>query len=63
MPDNQRMEKRAGKLMEEFKDLVFPAGYVPGAKKRVSWIYMYVQEAIEQLLKFSIGKAFCACCQ
>ena len=29
------MDKRAGSLMEEFKDLVFPDGYVPGAKKRV----------------------------
>jgi hypothetical protein len=28
------MTKRAGKIIEEFKDLVFPAGYEPG-KKRV----------------------------
>jgi hypothetical protein len=31
---NQGMTKRAGKIIEEFKDLVFPAGYEPG-KKRV----------------------------
>ena len=36
MPNDERMTKRAGKVIEEFKDLVFPAGYEPGAKKRVS---------------------------
>ena len=34
VPDDQGMTKRAGKIIEEFKDLVFPAGYEPG-KKRV----------------------------
>ena len=28
------IEKRAGKLIEEFKDLVFPDGYVPGAASK-----------------------------
>ncbi|XP_064600054.1 X-ray repair cross-complementing protein 5-like [Liolophura sinensis] len=32
-PDVKRMEKRAGKVMEDFSDLVFPDGYVPGAKR------------------------------
>ena len=30
------MERRAGRILEEFKDLVFPADYEPGAKRRVS---------------------------
>ena len=28
------MAKRAGKALGDFKDLVFPEGYVPGAGKR-----------------------------
>ncbi|KAK3104193.1 hypothetical protein FSP39_025165 [Pinctada imbricata] len=34
MPNDEKMLKRAGKVIEEFKDLVFPAGYEPGSKKR-----------------------------
>ena len=35
VPDIDRIDKRAGALMQEFKDLVYPEHYVPGAKKRV----------------------------
>lgn len=34
LPDEDRMEKRAGRAVENFKDLVYPEGYVPGAGKR-----------------------------
>ena len=34
MPSLEQFEKRAGKVMEDFKALVFPPGYVAGAKKR-----------------------------
>ena len=34
VPDEDRMAKRAGKALGDFKDLVFPEGYVPGAGKR-----------------------------
>ncbi|XP_041366817.1 X-ray repair cross-complementing protein 6-like [Gigantopelta aegis] len=34
LPNETKMAKRAGKSIDEFKDLVFPADYVPGAKKR-----------------------------
>ncbi|XP_038067298.1 X-ray repair cross-complementing protein 5-like [Patiria miniata] len=33
-PDFAMITKRAGDKIEEFKDLVFPDGYVPGAKQR-----------------------------
>ena len=36
MPDDQGMTKRAGKIIEEFKDLVFPAGYEPGKKRKAT---------------------------
>ena len=42
VPDNDRIDKRAGALMQEFKDLVYPENYVPGAKKRVSWLVVDV---------------------
>lgn len=29
------MLKRAGEAIDNFKDMVFPSGYEPGAKKRV----------------------------
>ena len=29
------IQKKAGKLIDSFKDMVFPDGYVPGAKRRV----------------------------
>lgn len=35
-PDVERIDRRAGKLIQEFKDLVFPDGYVPGAKRRAA---------------------------
>ena len=35
VPDDEKMGKRAGKLLEEFKDLVFPADYTPGVKRKV----------------------------
>ena len=34
VPDEDRMAKRAGRALGDFKDLVFPEGYVPGAGKR-----------------------------
>ncbi|XP_022106423.1 X-ray repair cross-complementing protein 6-like [Acanthaster planci] len=33
-PDVEMMRKRTGEKIEEFKELVFPDGYQPGAKKR-----------------------------
>ena len=30
------MDKRAGALMDEFRDLVYPENYSPGAKRKVS---------------------------
>ena len=30
------IQKKAGKLIDTFKDMVFPEGYVPGAKRKVS---------------------------
>lgn len=36
MPDDQGMTKRAGKIIEEFKDLVFPPGYEPGKKRKAT---------------------------
>lgn len=35
VPDDERMLKRAGEAIDNFKDMVFPSGYDPGAKKRV----------------------------
>lgn len=35
VPDDERMLKKAGEAVEGFKDIVFPSGYEPGAKKRV----------------------------
>ena len=29
------IQKKAGKLIDSFKDMVFPDGYVPGTKRRV----------------------------
>lgn len=34
MPNEKGMEKRAGKIIQEFKDLIFPDGYEPGAKRK-----------------------------
>ena len=34
VPNTEIMEKNAGKVMEEFKSLVFPLGYDPMAGKR-----------------------------
>nr|XP_022332016.1 X-ray repair cross-complementing protein 5-like [Crassostrea virginica] len=34
LPDDERMLKKAGEAVEGFKDIVFPSGYEPGAKKR-----------------------------
>ena len=35
VPNEEKMTKRAGKLVEEFKELVFPVGYTPGVKRKV----------------------------
>ena len=34
-PNEGQIDKKAGKLISSFKDIVFPEDYVPGAKKRV----------------------------
>lgn len=34
VPDEEKLNKRAGKVIEDFKDIVFPEGYTPGAGKR-----------------------------
>ncbi|XP_061181426.1 X-ray repair cross-complementing protein 5-like [Saccostrea echinata] len=34
LPDEERMKKKAGEAIKNFKDIVFPSGYEPGAKKR-----------------------------
>lgn len=33
-PNVDAMKKRAGTALKEFNDLIFPADYVPGARKR-----------------------------
>ena len=35
VPDEEKIEKRAGKIAQEFKALVFPDGYQPGSKRKV----------------------------
>ena len=50
VPNNKMIQKKAGKLIDSFKDMVFPEGYVPGAKRRVScclndfWRAFFVSE-------------------
>lgn len=34
LPDEDRIKKRAGDAIDSFKDLVFPSGYVAGAKRK-----------------------------
>lgn len=34
LPDEEKIQKRAGDVIEKFKDLVFPSDYVPGAKRK-----------------------------
>jgi hypothetical protein len=36
VPDEDKIEKRAGKIAQEFKSLVFPDGYQPGTKRKAS---------------------------
>ncbi|KAL4225555.1 X-ray repair cross-complementing protein 6 [Mactra antiquata] len=36
LPDEDRIKKRAGDAIDNFKDLVFPEGYVPGAKRKAA---------------------------
>ncbi|CAH1785312.1 unnamed protein product [Owenia fusiformis] len=36
LPDERGITKRAGKIIEEFKELVFPEGYTPGAKRKAT---------------------------
>ena len=40
LPDHGRISRRAGQLLEQFKDLVYPAGYdpeqKPSAKRKVT---------------------------
>lgn len=38
MPDDKRIEKRAGEAVQNFKDLVFPDDYNPGAKRKVGFL-------------------------
>ncbi|ELU12174.1 hypothetical protein CAPTEDRAFT_158558 [Capitella teleta] len=33
-PDDEMIDKRAGKMISEFSEMVFPEGYVPGAKRK-----------------------------
>ena len=35
VPDEEKIDKRAGKLAQEFKNLVFPENYIPGSKRKV----------------------------
>ncbi|XP_067655982.1 X-ray repair cross-complementing protein 6-like [Haliotis asinina] len=35
-PNDEKMRKRAGQTIEDFKDLVFPEDYVPGAKRKAT---------------------------
>ena len=35
VPNNKMIQKKAGKQIDAFKDMVFPEGYVPGAKRKV----------------------------
>lgn len=35
VPDEERMKKQAGEAISNFKDLVFPADYTPGSKRKV----------------------------
>lgn len=32
LPDTDRISRRAGDLLNQFKDMVYPSGYEPGAK-------------------------------
>ena len=34
VPSEERMDVRAGALMEDFQDLVYPENYSPGAKRK-----------------------------
>jgi hypothetical protein len=34
-PDEEMIDKRAGRLISEFSEMVFPADYIPGAKRKV----------------------------
>lgn len=36
LPDEERIEKRAGQLAHEFKELVFPDDYEPGSKRKAA---------------------------
>ena len=38
VPRVEDVTKRAGKVLDEFKDLVYPADYVPGQKRKVSMV-------------------------
>jgi len=40
VPDEEKIEKRAGKIAEEFKALVFPDGYQPGSKRKVRAFFL-----------------------
>jgi hypothetical protein len=43
VPDDAMITKRSGKIIGEFKDLVFPDGYEAGkGKKRVSEHYISI---------------------
>ncbi|KAK2178913.1 hypothetical protein NP493_525g06064 [Ridgeia piscesae] len=44
MPNDEKMQKRAGRLLEEFKDLVFPEGYTPGVKRKAETVDVDVQQ-------------------
>lgn len=51
VPDDERMLKRAGEAIDNFKDMVFPSGYEPGAKKRVLSEFLDCS-SVDNLMKY-----------
>ena len=48
-PNEGQIDKKAGKLISSFKDIVFPEDYVPGAKKRVRATWIKISREIYRL--------------
>lgn len=44
VPDEDRIDRRAGLIMQEFKDVVFSADYQPGAKRKVIFSLGHILE-------------------
>jgi len=42
VPDEDRIDRRAGLIVQEFKSLVFSADYQPGAKRKVRCVQLFV---------------------